>query len=161
MRLVICAIGRMKAGPESELLARYVDRAAKTGRQLGVSGIDIREFAESRERNMEARCLAESGALLRSLSASARIIAMDETGRDETSLGLAGIVQDALDNGTGELAFMIGGPDGHGAELLSRANAVLRMGKMTWPHQLARVMLAEQIYRALSIRTGHPYHREG
>ena len=161
MRLVICAIGRMKAGPESELLARYVDRAAKTGRQLGVSGVDIREFAESRERNMEARCLAESGALLRSLSASARIIAMDETGRDETSLGLAGIVQDALDNGTGELAFMIGGPDGHGAELLSRANAVLRMGKMTWPHQLARVMLAEQIYRALSIRTGHPYHREG
>ncbi|MCB1451644.1 MAG: 23S rRNA (pseudouridine(1915)-N(3))-methyltransferase RlmH [Nitratireductor sp.] len=161
MRLVICAIGRMKAGPESELLARYVDRAARTGRQLGVSGVDIREFAESRERNMEARCLAESGALLRSLSASARIIAMDETGRDETSLGLAGIVQDALDNGTGELAFMIGGPDGHGAELLSRANAVLRMGKMTWPHQLARVMLAEQIYRALSIRTGHPYHREG
>ncbi|MCB1429885.1 MAG: 23S rRNA (pseudouridine(1915)-N(3))-methyltransferase RlmH [Nitratireductor sp.] len=161
MRLVICAVGRMKAGPESELLARYVDRAAKTGRQLGVSGIDIREFAESRERNMEARCIAESGALLKSLSASARIIAMDETGRDETSLGLAGIVQDALDNGTGELAFMIGGPDGHGAELLSRANAVLRMGKMTWPHQLARVMLAEQIYRALSIRTGHPYHREG
>ena len=161
MRLVICAIGRMKAGPESELLARYVDRAARTGRQLGVSGIDIREFAESRERNMEARCIAESGALLKSLSASARIIAMDETGRDETSLGLAGIVQDALDNGTGELAFMIGGPDGHGAELLSRANAVLRMGKMTWPHQLARVMLAEQIYRALSIRTGHPYHREG
>ena len=161
MRLVICAIGRMKAGPESELLARYVDRAARTGRQLGVSGVDIREFAESRERNMEARCIAESGALLKSLSASARIIAMDETGRDETSLGLAGIVQDALDNGTGELAFMIGGPDGHGAELLSRANAVLRMGKMTWPHQLARVMLAEQIYRALSIRTGHPYHREG
>ncbi|MEZ5789933.1 MAG: 23S rRNA (pseudouridine(1915)-N(3))-methyltransferase RlmH [Nitratireductor sp.] len=161
MRLVICAIGRMKAGPESELLARYVDRAAKTGRQLGVSGIDIREFAESRERNMEARCLAESSALLKSISASARIIAMDETGRDETSLGLAEIVQDALDNGTGELAFMIGGPDGHGAELLSRANAVLRMGKMTWPHQLARVMLAEQIYRALSIRTGHPYHREG
>ena len=161
MRLVICAVGRMKAGPESELLARYVDRAARTGRQLGVSGVDIREFAESRERNMEARCIAESGALLKSLSASARIIAMDETGRDETSLGLAGIVQDALDNGTGELAFMIGGPDGHGAELLSRANAVLRMGKMTWPHQLARVMLAEQIYRALSIRTGHPYHREG
>lgn len=161
MRLVISAIGRMKAGPETDLLARYADRAAKTGRQLGISALDIREFAESRDRNKEARCSAESGLLLKSVSSSARIVVLDETGRDETSLGLSGHVQNALDSGVSEFAFMIGGPDGHSGELIGRADKVLRFGSMTWPHQLVRVMLAEQLYRAVSILAGHPYHREG
>ncbi|MCB1427559.1 MAG: 23S rRNA (pseudouridine(1915)-N(3))-methyltransferase RlmH [Nitratireductor sp.] len=161
MRLAICAIGRMKAGPETQLLARYLERATRTGRQLGISGIDVREFPESREQGRQARCLAESATLLKCVSGSARIIALDETGKDETSLGLAEILQNALDGGTSELAFMIGGPDGHDAKLLARSHTVLRMGRMTWPHQLIRVMLAEQVYRALTIRSGHPYHREG
>ena len=92
MRLAICAIGRMKAGPETQLLARYLERATRTGRQLGISGIDVREFPESREQGRQARCLAESATLLKCVSGSARIIALDETGKDETSLGLAEIL---------------------------------------------------------------------
>jgi 23S rRNA (pseudouridine1915-N3)-methyltransferase len=86
-------------------------------------------------------------------------VALDEHGQDLGSVALSDLVQKNLDTAVPEIAFAIGGPDGHGQEVLGAANVVLRMGKMTWPHQLARVMLAEQLYRSITILSGHPYHR--
>ena len=90
----------------------------------------------------------------------AQLVAFDENGEDVSSSEFAAILRGALDSGMPELAFAIGGPDGHGQDLLERADRTLRLGRLTWPHQLVRVMAAEQIYRAITILSGHPYRRE-
>ena len=159
MRVSLLAIGKMKKGPESELLVRYRDRAEKAARQLGVSGVSVSELTESKAANSDMRKAEEAGWLLDQLKPGAFLVALDEHGKDLPSIELAGLVRKCLDNGTPEMAFAIGGPDGHGPDLLKSANLVLRFGKMTWPHQLARIMAAEQIYRSVTILTGHPYHR--
>ena len=89
----------------------------------------------------------------------AYVIALDERGKNMTSEAFAGELGRLLDNGTREVAFLIGGPDGHAAAVQGRAGLVVSLGKMTWPHRLARVMLAEQIYRSVTILVNHPYHR--
>ena len=160
MRLRLCAIGRMKSGPESELLERYLDRARATGRTLGIGEIAIREFAESRAARTEQRRGEEGDLLLASISGNAHVIALDEHGRDDTSAALATLIEAKLADGTPELAFLIGGPDGHGPQIRQRTGLMLAFGRATWPHRLVRVMLAEQLYRAMTILSGHPYHRE-
>ena len=160
MRLTLRAVGRMKSGPERELLDRYIDRAGKAGRAIGITDISIIETAESRAGNTATRRDEEAAALMANLQPAACLICLDERGRDQTSAELSQIIQARLDDGTPEIAFAIGGPDGHGEEIRNKAALVLRFGKSTWPHQLVRVMTAEQIYRAITILTGHPYHRE-
>ena len=93
------------------------------------------------------------------LPAGAVIIALDETGKTRTSVAFSQELQELRDAGTADVAFAIGGPDGHGPALLDAARLTLALGPMTWPHQIARVLLAEQIYRAITIASGHPYHR--
>lgn len=159
MRLSILAIGKMKKGPESELLDRYLDRGRKAGGQFGINGPDIREWAESRAATAELRKQEEADQIIASLKPGGLLVALDENGKDFTSVQLAEKIRQSLDNSVPEIAFCIGGPDGHGETLLERADLTLRMGRMTWPHQLARVMLAEQVYRAMTIMAGHPYHR--
>ena len=149
----------MKKGPESELLERYVERAEKAGRQPGFSGPRICEWPESRASTALLRKKEEAGLLLSDLRPGAVLFALDENGKDIGSNELADLLRGYLDNSIPEVAFAIGGPDGHGEEVLSKAGVVLRLGKMTWPHQLARVMVAEQLYRAITILSGHPYHR--
>lgn len=160
MRVAIHAVGRMKAGPETELLSRYLDRIAKAGRQIGVAGEPVREIAESRAATPAARCAEESALVLSAIGPGSVIIAMDERGEDIPSTGLAAMLRANLNGGTALMAFCIGGPDGHGEEMRMRAGRVLRFGSQTWPHQLVRVMLAEQLYRAVTILGGHPYHRQ-
>ncbi|HSO48392.1 MAG TPA: 23S rRNA (pseudouridine(1915)-N(3))-methyltransferase RlmH [Rhizobiaceae bacterium] len=160
MRLQIVAVGRMKSGPETELFARYEDRASKAGRQLGLSAVSRREFAESRLPRAQARRDEEASALLGALSPGAVAIALDERGEDIDSAAFAALLRSHLDGGTSELAFLIGGPDGHGEAALTVARKTIRFGRLTWPHQIVRILLAEQIYRAITILTGHPYHRE-
>jgi 23S rRNA (pseudouridine1915-N3)-methyltransferase len=102
----------------------------------------------------------EAALILGALSARARLIALDEGGTVWSSRGLADQLAAWRDEGVAELAFAIGGADGLGAEVLDRADTTLSLGRMTWPHLLARCMLLEQLYRAQQILAGHPYHRE-
>ena len=159
MKLVIGAIGRQKAGPETELVARYQDRAKKAGRSLGLSGPEIIEFAESRARSTSERKAQEAEQLLKALPTGSIIIALDENGQNLSSEKFARLIDRHRNAGSPALAFVIGGPDGHGETLLAQAQTTIALGAMTWPHQIARCLLSEQIYRAITILTGHPYHR--
>lgn len=159
MRLSILAIGKMKSGPEADLLARYIDRSQKAGRQLGFSGPDILEWNESRASSGELRKEDEAKNLLGALKPGATLICLDERGKDISSNDLSIIMRNELESSVPQIAFAIGGPDGHAPILLDKAVKTIRLGKMTWPHQLARVMLAEQLYRSITILSGHPYHR--
>lgn len=149
----------MKKGPESELLERYGKRSNASGRQIGISGPHVSEWPESKLANSIQRKEEESRKLLSGANRGAMLICLDETGSDLTSPGFADLLRSNLDSGVTETAFVIGGPDGLGELALQASSMKLCLGRMTWPHQLARVMLAEQLYRAITILTGHPYHR--
>lgn len=159
MRITIASIGRLKAGADRDLLARYLDRARKSGPALGLSGPDITELTESRAPRAQDRKQAEAEALLAALPRRCVLVALDEHGKTMPSDTFASRIGRWRDDGISDIAFAIGGADGHGAALLARADMTLSFGAMTWPHQLVRVLLAEQVYRAMSILAGHPYHR--
>lgn len=159
MQLSILAIGKMKSGPEAELLKRYIDRCEKTGRQLGFSGPKIYQWNESSANSADLRKCEESKLLAGSVKPGASLICLDEQGNDISSLELADLMRTLLDNSIPQICFAIGGPDGHSQAFRDNCAQVIRFGKMTWPHQFVRVMLAEQLYRAITILSGHPYHR--
>lgn len=158
MRITIAAVGRAKAGPERDLTSRYLDRAAQAGRRLGLT-FTVREFTDSRAATAPTRMKQEADAILASLSADDVLVALDRTGTDLGSRAFANRLADWRRDGVANVVFAIGGTDGHGTALMQRAALRLAFGAPTWPHQLARVMLAEQLYRAVTILTGHPYHR--
>ena len=158
MRLLLLSVGRSKPGPERELVDRYISRAAAAGRGIGFSAIDVREIDESRARRPDDRKLDEAKAI-RAAIGTAQVIACDETGKNLSSADFAAALAQPRDTGVGSLALVIGGPDGLAAEVRTEARLVLAFSAMTWPHQLARVLAAEQIYRAMAILSGHPYHR--
>lgn len=159
MRIAIHAVGKLKVGPERELADRFVERAEKSGRAIGFTGVDVREVAESRAAQPQARKDEEATALLSDLPHGALLIALDERGDLPTSERFAGLLGDARDRGTPSAILLIGGPDGHGSAVLSRAGHRISFGRLTWPHQLVRILAAEQVYRAVTILSGHPYHR--
>lgn len=158
MRLSVIAIGKLKAGPEKELAEDYRTRAEAMGRKAGITSFAVTEFAESREATPTARMAEESRHVTATLPPKSYTVVLDERGKSLTSEALAATLQKQIDNGL-DLAFVIGGPDGHAPEIRTRANLVVSFGAMTWPHRLVRVMLYEQIYRTITIMTGHPYHR--
>lgn len=160
MRLSILTIGRLKAGPEQELCGRYLDRFAKSGPAVGIDFAGMTEWTESRAQTAPERKREEAGRFLDSLPERAALIALDERGRDLSTTDLATLIARLRDDGRRDLAVMVGGPDGLDESLRARADLVLALGKLTWPHQLARVMLAEQLYRVTTVLAGHPYHRE-
>jgi 23S rRNA (pseudouridine1915-N3)-methyltransferase len=159
MRIAIHAVGRLKTGPERDLAARYLDRADKAGRAIGIGGVSVREVPESRAAQPQARKDEEAAALLADLPHGALLIALDERGDLPTSERFAEMLGEARDHGTPTAILLIGGPDGHGAAVLSRAGHRISFGRLTWPHQLVRILAAEQVYRAVTILSGHPYHR--
>jgi 23S rRNA (pseudouridine1915-N3)-methyltransferase len=152
------AIGRMKAGAESELCARYLDRAKKAGRGLGYRGFAVRELAESKALRPADRIAAEGAALLAALDRSSHAICLDAGGELVDSEGFAAALGCAAGAGA-RPAFVIGGPDGLAPGLLAGASRRISFGRVTWPHQIVRILLAEQLYRAMTILSGHPYHR--
>lgn len=160
MRLAILAVGRMKSGPERELYDRYADRISKSGKALHFMGPDLHEIVESRAQDTQKRKSEEAEQLIQLAGEGARIIVLDEKGKDLTSQEFSQLLKTEQDMGTQRLAFAIGGPDGHGDELKSVAVRKIRLGAMTWPHQIARILLVEQLYRGITILSGHPYHRE-
>ncbi|MDJ0945723.1 MAG: 23S rRNA (pseudouridine(1915)-N(3))-methyltransferase RlmH [Kiloniellales bacterium] len=151
MRITIAAVGRLRAGPMQDLLSDYLRRLTWPH--------DVKEVEERRQLPPDALKRREGELLLQSLPKPARIIALDGGGKSLTSEAFARTIQDYREAGTGDLAFVIGGAEGLSDEVLAAADRRLAFGAMTWPHLLARVMLAEQLYRAQSILTGHPYHR--
>ncbi len=160
MKIGIFAVGRMKSGPDNELAGRYLDRFAKAGRNLGLEYSGVTEIAESRAVDAPTRKSEEARQLLERMPADAIIIALDETGSELSSRTFARKLAAWRDNGTRETVLVIGGPDGHSPEMRNRATLSIRFGSMTWPHQLVRIMAAEQLYRAATILSGHPYHRQ-
>jgi 23S rRNA (pseudouridine1915-N3)-methyltransferase len=159
MRLIVAAVGRLKSGPERDLAVRYAERAAQTGRALGWRGPDLIEIAESKARRPDDRKAEEARDLRAALPPDAVMIALDERGRslssDDFAASLSGLRQAA----TPALAFLIGGADGLDPALARQARQMLSFGAATLPHQIVRVILLEQLYRAGTILTGHPYHR--
>jgi 23S rRNA (pseudouridine1915-N3)-methyltransferase len=160
MRFTISCIGRMKSGADKDLFDRYVDRARKIGRGLGVTAVALAEFPESRAQKSDERKTEEAYALLNSMPSGAKLVVLDEHGKSLSSPDFSRQLEGWKDEGVQDVVFAIGGADGHGAELIARADLKIAFGAMTWPHQLVRILLSEQIYRALTIQTGHPYHRE-
>ncbi|MFG1362557.1 23S rRNA (pseudouridine(1915)-N(3))-methyltransferase RlmH [Xanthobacter versatilis] len=159
MRLVLACVGRLKAGAERDLVTRYVDRIRPAGRPLGLGPCDMIEIPESAARRAEDRMAEEGAALLAALPAGAGLIALDPRGRQVSSEDFAARVAAQRDGGLPALAFVIGGADGLADAVRDKAALMVAYGTATFPHQLVRVMLAEQIYRAVTILSGHPYHR--
>lgn len=159
MRFTISCIGRMKAGADKDLFDRYLDRARKSGRSLGITDVALTECPESRAQRSEDRKSEEARTILQSLPGASRLVVLDENGRNLTSEDFSRRLESWKDEGVSDVVFAIGGADGHGADVLGRADLKLALGAMTWPHQIARILLAEQIYRAITIQSGHPYHR--
>lgn len=149
----------MKNGPERELVSRYLDRAEASGRNIGLSGFSISEYAESRAQNGDTRKSEEAGQLTGAIEDSAFLVALDERGKSISSPDFADLIGRERDAGRKQCAFVIGGPDGLDRSIRQRAGLVLSFSALTWPHQLVRIMLAEQLYRATTILSGHPYHR--
>jgi 23S rRNA (pseudouridine1915-N3)-methyltransferase len=159
LRLTIIAVGRMKAGPERELMERYAKRLAGLAPTLGFPQVDWRELDEGRARGMAERRAEEGRAILAAAPKGAWLALLDERGAALTSEQWAAEIGKALDASVPAYAIAMGGPDGHDPALRASARSLVSFGAMTWPHQLVRVMAAEQLYRALSILAGHPYHR--
>ncbi len=157
MRAEIRAVGRIKAGPERALIEDYLTRSTALGRNLGLGPVTEREFDP---RNLKDK-RAETTALTDGLEPGALVVALDETGRALTSVQFSHMLQRAAEDGVREAVFLIGGADGHARDLLPKGAQRVAFGPATWPHKLVRVMLAEQICRALSVMAGTPYHREG
>jgi 23S rRNA (pseudouridine1915-N3)-methyltransferase len=155
MRLTICAVGRLRGSPEKALLDDYLTRCGRTGRAVGLGPATVTEI-DDRKGGGKA---AEGEALLKALPAGAVLCALDERGATLTSPDFAAQLARWRDDGAQDAAFVIGGADGLDAAVVDRAALVLSFGRMVWPHMLARVMLAEQLYRAAGILAGTPYHR--
>lgn len=159
MKLIVAAVGKLKAGPERDLYERYARRLASAGKQAGINSLETIEVGESRRGSAAERRAEESTLLLGKIPDTATLVALDEKGDPLTSEGISRLVGGKADAAVPELVFAIGGPDGHGELLREKAAHILSLGAITLPHGLVRVILAEQLYRTVTILTGHPYHR--
>ena len=160
MRLSLLAVGRLKSGPERELVERYRQRIDAMGRSLGLTGFDMAEIPESRARREDDRRAEEASALLDRAGPSVLIV-FDERGKSPSSEAFAARIRQWRDEGRPGIACVIGGPDGLDPAVRQRAGLVVSFGALTMPHQIVRALVVEQLYRALTIIAGHPYHRAG
>jgi 23S rRNA (pseudouridine1915-N3)-methyltransferase len=159
VRLTVAAIGRLKDGSERELAERYRKRAEQIGRRIGFRDVEVIEIRESRAQEVGKRMIEESIALANVIPDKAVTIILDERGESVDSATLAGRLRRWRDDGRPAAVFIIGGDDGLAPTLREKASLTIAFGAATWPHQLVRAMLLEQIYRACTILAGHPYHR--
>jgi 23S rRNA (pseudouridine1915-N3)-methyltransferase len=159
MRLIVCAVGRLKQGPERALLEKYRDRVEPLARRLGLAPVVWHEVGESRAGDAARRRAEEGAALLKLAREAEFFVALDERGKPLASEAFARVLAEARDGGAQAAAILTGGPDGLSQEVRDAARLVLSLGAVTLPHGLARIVLAEQLYRAATILGGHPYHR--
>ena len=159
MKLAIVAIGKLARSPETELVKTYVERASNAGRSLGLGPVEVIEV-ESRKPGKSAEALTLQSHLADAPKEGAWVMACDEHGHARPSRAFAEEIAALRDRGVRRLVFLIGGADGLAPEVLAQANGKIAFGPQTWPHALARAMLAEQVYRAVTILAGSPYHRD-
>jgi 23S rRNA (pseudouridine1915-N3)-methyltransferase len=158
--LSIAAIGRLKAGPEKLMAHDYQKRIEGLGRKAGMTALKIAEWAESQLPTAKQRAAEEAQILWSAVPQSAVTMVLDERGQSLSSEVFAARLQKYADQGTADLVFMIGGPDGHAPQTREKATEIMALGPMVWPHRLVRIMLLEQIYRSVTIMVNHPYHRQ-
>ncbi|MBO6825010.1 MAG: 23S rRNA (pseudouridine(1915)-N(3))-methyltransferase RlmH [Sneathiella sp.] len=151
MRLTIASIGRFKGGPLQALFEEY---AARLPWQL-----TLKEAEEKKPLKGDKLKDREAELLMKSVPKGAKLIVLHERGREFTSVEFSSLLNRYADEGFSDVAFVIGGADGHAKSTLDAADQLLSLGKMTWPHLMVRGLLAEQLYRAYSIQNNHPYHR--
>lgn len=159
MRLLIAAIGRHKNAPEAALIDDYAARLRHGGRAVGLPGFEILEIEAPRIADPRRRAAREWELLVEAAPTGAKRIVLDERGKPLASAAFAAEIGRWRDEGAPAAAFLIGGADGHADAARKAADLVLAFGPQTWPHMLARAMLCEQLYRAMTILSGHPYHR--
>jgi 23S rRNA (pseudouridine1915-N3)-methyltransferase len=159
MRLIILSVGRLKPGPEQQLAERYRVRFNDIGRRLGFRGLEIQELAESRARDAATRMVEEEAAMTAAIPPKSTLVALDPRGENLDSESFARQLSRLRDAQVPAAIFLIGGADGLSPELRGKVQAMVAFGCATWPHQLVRVMLLEQLYRTATILAGHPYHR--
>lgn len=159
MRLVIAAVGRLKSGPEADLVREYAARIKASGRGLGIADFSLLEVEAPRGLDGAVRTAREGELLAAAAPSSARRIVLDERGQSLSSEAFAKLIAGWRDQGAPAACFFIGGADGLSPSIRDSADATLAFGRATWPHMLVRAMLCEQIYRAMTILAGHPYHR--
>ncbi|MBY0381150.1 MAG: 23S rRNA (pseudouridine(1915)-N(3))-methyltransferase RlmH [Xanthobacteraceae bacterium] len=159
MRVVVIAVGRLKQGPERELAERYRARFEDIGRRLGFRGLEIHELPEGRQSDVTGRMAEEASAIEAAIPEKSVIIALDERGENLESTVFADRLALWRDDAVPCAAFIIGGADGLAPEFRRKAKLRLSFGKATWPHQIVRILVLEQLYRAGTILSGHPYHR--
>ena len=161
MRILLLCVGRARNAPEQELCDAYLKRARDTGKKPGFPEIAFATVDTSRATDVASRMAEEAKRLSKQVPQGAYRIALDERGQSFASTEFAGRLATLRDSGIRDVVFVVGGPDGLDQGFRNAADAQLALGPQTWPHLLVRTMLAEQIYRALAILAGHPYHREG
>lgn len=162
MKLTLCAVGKLGATTENGLARDYLARATQTGRSLGVGPADLIEVEAKKAKNLTSPQLkaAEAEAIRVALADGGVVITCDERGELLSSRDIAARLEKFKDRGERRVAFIIGGADGLDAEFRKSAAFSLAFGPQTWPHALVRVMLAEQMYRAVTLLAGLPYHRD-
>ena len=161
MQLGIIAVGQMRGAGEILLVEEFYQRIETSGRQLGISDVSIIELREKRALTGSNKKRNENALIADALARrSGPLIVLDETGTSLTSRAFADKLQGWIEHGYSDVTFVIGGADGLDDAIRGRADLVLSFGPMTWPHMLARVLLCEQLWRAISILTRHPYHRD-
>jgi 23S rRNA (pseudouridine1915-N3)-methyltransferase len=156
LRVIVAAVGRLRDGPEAAMTADYLQRAAQAGRQIGFKGFDLVEVEGKPPGDMRA----EAAALFRATPDGARKVLLDERGAEWTSRQLAERLARWRDDGVACTTFWIGGADGASKGIKDNADEKLAFGRQTWPHRLVRVMISEQVYRAVTILCSTPYHRD-
>lgn len=159
MRIVVIAVGRLKQGPERALAETFRRRAQAVGRTVGLREVEIVEIRDSRAANAQRRRVEEAIAVANLIPPDAVAVLLDERGDNLDSAGLSELLRQYRAQDRPAVCFVIGGADGLAGSLRERAARTLAFGAATWPHQLVRIMLLEQLYRAATILAGHPYHR--
>ena len=156
MGVTICAIGRLRKSPEAVLVSDYISRFNKLGRQVGLGPANLIEVEDKKNSGITAEAIL----LEKSIPQKSIICILDENGKALTSPNLASLFSKWRESSNHNVTFLIGGADGIEKSLKEKADYAISFGKMVWPHSLARVMLAEQIYRSATILLKTPYHRE-
>ncbi|WP_019219995.1 23S rRNA (pseudouridine(1915)-N(3))-methyltransferase RlmH [Bartonella florencae] len=159
MQISIFAVGRMKRGAEQKLVDHYLNRFSKGSGAVGFHFKRLQEISESRAQKACQRMEEEGRKLIEFLPEKCRLIVLDERGESISSSSFAEKLVLYRDGGIRDLVIALGGPDGHNGQIRNRADFLLSFGFMTWPHQIARILLTEQLYRAVTIVSNHPYHR--
>lgn len=159
MRIILFAVGKLKKNAISQIYMQYFERLSVCAKSLGIQHISNYEILESRASTANLRKSQEGKKLLEFMPKNGYLILCDEKGENLSSNAFATKLRSTLDEGLGDIIVAIGGADGFCDEIKQRANLTISFGAMTWPHQLVRILLSEQLYRAMTIMLNHPYHR--